>query len=259
MTVINRPKSAARTYIWAIVLGFVGFIFGYFGQPLLLADPSAVASVIGSISLGLIGLFVGVLLGELSTRLHLSTRQNLLFLAIAVLAGTVGTLCLMVSKYRPDVWLVDAEIVGCERVDRLLASQTKMWSEVVVRPDNIRSARPNWEQEIPDMLRAQPGAVLTMRIYQEAWVREQRWSWGGISKRVDDWKSANEIKQVFAAVTGPMPRSPCERFTIGERRFSALVWEKSNLTPPEKLPKFMRLPVLQEVPPEYVRFLPKSK
>jgi len=257
VTTVNRPKSSAWAYTWVFALGFVGFICGYFGQAILLAAQSDAAPLFGIVVSGPIGLFVGVLLGAWSTRLHLSNEQNLVFLLVAMIAVAVGTLYVAVSKYNETIQLVDAELVGCERVDRLLASQTEMWSEVAARP--IVNARPNWQQEIPDMLRAQPGVVLTMRIYQEAWVREQRWRWGGVSHRVDDLQSVNETKQVFAAIADPAPLSPCERFTIGERRFSALVWEKSNPTPPAKLPTFLGLRVLQQVPPEYIRYIPKPK
>ena len=256
MAGFNVPKWVARPFIWAVALGFFGFICGFFGAGLLLADMGSAAPLLGIIVVGPIA-FLGVLLGELSALLRLGARQNLVFLAIAVTAVSVGTLYLAVSEYDQTIRLVEAEIVNCENVDQLLASKTKMWSEVVVRPTKIGSARPNWEREIPDMLRAQPGAVLTMRIYQEAWVREQRWSWGGVSQRVDDWQSVNKTEQVFAALADPVPRSPCERFTIGERRFSAVAWEKSNSTPPEKLSRFLWLGVIQQVPPEFVRYIPK--
>jgi hypothetical protein len=252
----NVPKWVARPFIWAVVLGFFGFICGFFGAGLLLADMGSAAPLLGIVVVGPIA-FLGVLLGELSALLRLSTRQNLVFLAIVMTAVSVGTLYLAVSEYDQTIRLVEAEIVNCEKVDQLLTSQAKMWSGVVARPHT--NARPNWEQEIPDMLRAQPGVVLTMRIYQEAWVREQRWRWGGVSQRVDDWKSVNETKQVFAAIADPVPHSPCERFTIGERRFSAVAWEKSNNTPPEKLSRFLWLGVIQQVPPEYVRYIPKPK
>lgn len=255
-TGINRQVSFARMIIWTITLGLVGFICGSMGQSLLLAEMDNAAPVIGLFT-GPIGLFVGAFLGALSTRFQLSPRQNLLSLVISLIIGSVGTLYLTVSEFTPTIQLVDAEIVGCESVDKRLVSQTKMWSEVAARPHT--NARPNWEQEIPDMLRAQPGVVLTMRIYQEAWVREQRWRWGGVSQRVDDWLSANETKQVFAAIAEPVSHLPCESFTIGERRFSALVWEKSNPTPPATLPAFLWLYVLQQVPPEYIRYIPKPK
>ena len=219
------------------------------GQPLLLADPSNVAILWGFI-IGPKCFVVGALLGGLSVLLHLNTKQNLHFLAIAAIIAAVVAVYLTVAGYRETIRLVDAEIVACEQVDRLLANQTKMWSKVV-------AVRPNWVQEIPDMVRARPGAVLTMRIYQEAWVREQKWRWGGISKRVDNWKNINETKQVFAPITDPISTSSCERFVIGERRFSALTYEHSNPTPPEKLPAFLWLFVLQPVPPEYIRYLPK--
>ncbi len=256
MTVFNVPRWVARPFIWAIVLGFFGFICGFFGAGLLLADMGSAAPLLGIIVVGPIA-FLGVMLGGLSALLRLSTRQNLVFLSIAVTTVTVGTLYLAVSEYKSTIWLVDAEIVNCEHVDQLLASKTKMWSEVVVRPTQIGSARPNWQREIPDMLRTQPGVVLMMRIYQAAWVREQQWRWGGISQRADDWQSVNETKQVFAPMADPVPRSPCERFVVGERRFFAVAWEKSNSTPPEKLSRFLWLGVIQQVPPEYVRYLPK--
>jgi hypothetical protein len=257
VTGFNVPKWIARPLIWAIVLGFVGLIFGYYGQDLLLAVPGNLGPLAGILVTGPMGLVLGVLLGGLSAHFRLSARRNLILLAIAALVGSVVSLYGSLPAYRQKVWLVDAEIVNCEHVDQLLASKTKMWSEVAARPHT--NARPNWEQEVPDMFRAQPGAVLTIRIYQEAWIRELEWSWGGISQRVDDWQSVNETKQVFAAIADPVPHSPCERFTVGERRFSAVTWEKSNSTPPEKVSRFLWLGVLQQVPPVFIRYIPKPK
>jgi len=259
VTGFNVPKWITRPLLWAVILGFVGFIFGASGQNLLLAEPGNLGPLLGILVTGPMGFVLGALLGGLSAFFRISARRNLILLVIVVIAVSIVSLYWSLPAYRPKVWLVDAEIVNCEHVNQLLASKTKMWSEVVVRPTKIGSARPNWEQEIPDMLQAQPGAVLTIRIYQEAWIRELEWSWGGISQRVDDWQSVNETKQVFAAVTDPVPHSPCERFTVGERRFSAVTWEKSNSTPPEKLSRFLWLGVIQQVPPEYVRYIPKPK
>lgn len=261
MTDNNRPQSQVRTFIWAIVLGLVGLICGYSGQLLLLKNGDSLGPLLGIFFTGPIGLFLGILLGELSTRYRLSTGQNLLYLAIAVIVGSVGTLYLTVAEYKPIIKLVDAEIVGCEKIDKLLASQAKYWSEGDAANPRPR-VRPSWEQDIRDMVRAEPGAVLTMRIYRQAWVREQRWSWGDVSQSVDNWKSINETKQVFAAIADSVSYSPCESFTLGERRFSSVIWEETtskDFLPTEKISRFLWLPVLQQVPPEYVRYLPKSK
>lgn len=263
MAAINHLNWFARPLIWAIVLGFVGFIFGYYGQDILLVAPGSAAPLIGIVVTGPIGFLVGLLLGGLSARIHLSTKQNLIFLAIAALASSVGTLYFTVSEYRPAIWLVDAEIVGCEQVDQLLERKTKHWSREVIRvkKEGIIDPRPNWEQEIPDMLQAKPGAVLSIRIYQEAWINEQKWSWGSISRRADSWKSVNENLQVFAPIiiTDPVQHSLCERFVLGERRFFALRSEHSNDYPPSKLAEFLQLRVLQQVPPEYIRYIPTPK
>ena len=262
MTDSNRPQSEFRTFIWAIVLGFVAFVCGVMGQSLLLAKMDNAAPVLGVI-VGPIGLVVGAILGDLSTRYHLSRKQNLLSLVVAVVIVSVGTVYMAVGEFDPTIRLIDAEIVGCREVDKLLASQTQRWSEApaVIRAikERYKDARPNWLQEIPDMVRAEPGAVLTIRIYQEAWVREQKWRWGGISKKVDSWKHINETKQVFAPVADPAPNSVCEAFTIGERKFSSEAWETSNSTPPDKLSSFLWLSVFQQVPAEYVRYIPRTK
>lgn len=259
MTTSNHPKSSAWTYAWAFALGFVGFVCGYFGQALLLADQSDAAPLFGIVVTGPIGLFVGVLLGAWSTRLHLSNKQNIAFLLIAVVTGAVVTLYVAVSKYRETIKLIEAEIVSCERVDRLLEIKSKHWSKEAVRVlrEGVGNPRPNWEQEIPGMLQARPGAVLSIRIYQEAWVSEQKWRWGSISLRVDNWQSSNENQQVFAAITDLSSHAPCERFVLGERGFFALVWEPSSEYPPNKLAQFLGLFELQQVPRAYVRFIPE--
>lgn len=256
----THPKTSARTWAWGVVLGIVGFICGYAGQPLLLKSGDSLGPLLGFLT-GPVGVVVGLLLGERSTKYRLDTGQNLLALALAAVAVGGGTLYLTVAEFDPIARLVDAEIVGCERIDKLLASQTEMWSEVAVRAirNGDADARPNWKPEIADMLQGPAGAVLTVRIYQAAWVSQQEWRWGSISRRVGRWKNVDETERVFAAVSDPVPPSPCERFVIGERKYSALVDERTNVTPPSKLSAFLWLDALQQVPPEYVRYIPKPR
>jgi hypothetical protein len=99
VTAFNVPPWITRPIVWAGVLGFFGFICGFFGAGLLLADMGSAAPLLGIIVVGPIAL-LGVLLGALSASLRISTRQNLVFLAIAAATITAGTLYLAVSEYR---------------------------------------------------------------------------------------------------------------------------------------------------------------
>ena len=77
MTDIDHPISSARTYIWATLLGSVGFYFGYDGQFLLLKETGdTLAPLLGVFLTGPAGLVLGILLGTLSTRLQLGARQH---------------------------------------------------------------------------------------------------------------------------------------------------------------------------------------
>jgi hypothetical protein len=128
---IDHPVSSVRTYVWAILLGSAGLYFGYTGQFLLLKKSAvnSVAPLLGIFLTGPAGLFLGILLGTWSTRLKLSTSKNLILLVIAVMVVSAGTLYLAVAEFKETVRLVDAEILDCKKIDNLLESQTKMWSE----------------------------------------------------------------------------------------------------------------------------------
>lgn len=247
--------KTVRVATWSVVLGSVGLLCGYFGPLQLLAEPGSAAPLLGIFVTGPLGFVLGGLLGWLSVALHWNTKQNVLLFAFAVIAGASSSLFLAVSDYKASGRLADGEIVGCEKVDQLLAAKTKEWSEIVAKA-KYANVRRNWKEEIPSMVSAQPGAVLSLRIYRETSAREQRWRWGETSRKVDDWKSTDKVVQVFGPVSGTTSLSPCEQFVVGERRFFRLVWEKSNDTPPSRVTAFLGLYVLQDVPPEYRDYLP---
>lgn len=254
MADITPTKSTTQIIIWAATLGVVGLVCGYSGQFWLLKTGDSLGPMLGIILTGPAGFVVGIVLGGFSSKYQLTAWHNVLFLAIAALIVGIGSLYLTVAEYKPVVRLVDAEIVGCEPPDKLLADQTKHWSERIGTTPN----RPNWQQEIPVMVQTQPGAVLTIRIHREAWVRQQQWRWGEVSIKADRWKSANETKKVFVAINSPGSPAACVHFAVGARRYSSLTWEEFDLIPPEKLSRFLWLPVLQQVPATYVRYLPED-
>jgi hypothetical protein len=249
-----NPENSARYFVWAFTLGAVGLICGYSGQFWLLKTGDNLGPMLGIILTGPVGFILGIVLGGLSSKYQLTVWRNILFLAVATLAVGIGSLYLTVAEFKPVVQLVDAEIVSCEHPDKRLADQTKYWSERIGTTPN----RPEWQQELPEMVRTQPGAVLTLRIHREAWVRKQQWRWGEVSIKVDKWKSTNETKKVFAEITSPDNRSACGHITVGARRYSSLAWEEFDLIPPEKLSRFLWLPVLQKVPDTYVHYLPEN-
>jgi len=255
MADITPDKYPGRHLIWAFTLGAVGLVCGYSGQAWLLKTGDSLGPMLGILLTGPAGFVVGIVLGGLSARKQLHTGRNVLFLTITALIVGIGSLYLTVAEYKPVVHLVDAEIVGCEPPDKLLQAQTIHWSARNGTPPN----RPNWQQEVPEMVKTQPGGVLTIRIHQEAWVRQQQWRWGEVSIKVDKWKRTSEVKKVFAAISPPGDLAACAHFVVGTRNYSSVAWEDFDLLPPEKLSRFLWLPVLQQVPAAYIRYLPKDR
>jgi hypothetical protein len=254
MAEITPEKYPGRYLVWAFTLGAVGLVCGYSGQFWLLKTGDSLGPMLGIILTGPAGFILGIVLGGLSSKYQLNAWRNVLFLAIAILVVGVGSLYLTVSDYHPVIQLVDAEIIGCETPDKLLVDQTKYWSEAQGTPN-----RPNWQQELPEMVRTQPGAVLTLRIHRETQVRQQHWRWGEVSTKVDRWKNTNETKKAFGASTSSDSHSLCGQFTVGARHYSSLAWEEFDLIPPEKLSSFLWLPVLQQVPAAYISYLPNDR
>jgi hypothetical protein len=104
--------------------------------------------------------------------------------------------------------------------------------------------------EVPGMLASDRGVVLSLFVHRRRKLEEQRKPWNRGQLTAARWKSEGKIEKYFARSGGPT----CDGYPAGGRRFFSPVWEIARTTPPEILPTFLGLHVLQDVPPEFALF-----
>lgn len=255
-------SRASRPLIWGFLLGVVGLAFGAIGQDLLLSDTGAVGPLLG-IVIAPKAFLIGAGLGLLSALFRLSARRNRVSLLVAVPASAFVTLGVVVVKYTEfpaELHLVEAQIIGCEKPEDVVDDAMRHWIGVIVdsRRQGSLSPRPNWQQDVPRMLRETPGLVLSLHVVQESAVRIHRWRWGDVWLKADPWTTVDQTKKVFAHGDAGLGTS-CDQIAQGKAGFWALNWEQSAGFPPDALPEFLSLYVIKPVPAEYERFLPATR
>lgn len=252
----NVPSWIVRPISWAFVLAILGFTFGIFGPSLLLEGAKPSAGLLGIVAAAYAAIF-GALIGLISAQLHLGTGQNLIALAIT------STILMMVTFYHAAddfshaTWLIDAEIVVCEQVSQYVAKEAR---KPPPTPNyRMNFSHPDTQKRIAEMLRHQPGVVLTVKIHQGAWIMERRWSWGAVTQRRGAWETVDKSEHIFADISVPVSRTSCKHFTLGERKLLALEWEKYGPGPSLKLPALLGLYVMRPVPPAHAKYAPAPK
>lgn len=258
----QKQRSFQRPLTWAFVCGVVAFVFGAFAQDWLLADATPMSFLVGFITAPT-AFMIGIVLGVLSelSGLKASTDRMLLLFAIPIMA--VATLLLVIFRYTefsPEAYLVEAEITGCEKPQDVIEEKNGYWRDQIAenRRRGGRNPRPDWQQDVPRMLRETPGLVLSLHVVQESAVRIHRWRWGDVWLKADPWTTVDQTKKVFAHGDAGLGTS-CDQIAQGKAGFWALNWEQSEGFPPEALPEFLSLYVIKPVPAEYERFLPATR
>ena len=101
------------------------------------------------------------------------------------------------------------------------------------------------------MLERDPGVVVLMLVHHRWDVYEQRKPWNRGRLRAT---SSDRV-----AVEGYFARgASCSQFTHGHRVFYSPDWEASSLSPPDILPTFLGLHVLQPVPGKFRAAIPRE-
>jgi hypothetical protein len=146
--------------------------------------------------------------------------------------------------------LIDAEVRGCDPPSAFASEAMARWTDPLSEEAAWRSPRSGWKEDVPLMLEKDRGVVLTLFVHRKRDVYEQGKPWSDGRLRAHGWKSIGELEPYFARFAGPS----CDGYPLGARRFFSPEWEASSVSPPDILPTFLGLRVLQDVPPQFRSF-----
>jgi hypothetical protein len=244
LRLVVYPAAAAAT------LGAIGFACGFYG-PLAFNPEANQGPLLGIFISGPLGLGVGVFLGSVAAILRLRPVAFVLVLAAAGIVVGTSTLYYSLPKSRWQGFVIDAEVHGCTSADPFVAAAVARWD---TSNPAWRTSRLGWKEDVPRMLQADRGVVLTLLVHRrdDVYAEQKPWNRGRLTSR--RLNALPRFQPYFARFAG----SSCADYSIGTRRLFAPQWEASNVSPPDVLPTLLGLFVLADVPPEFQRVLKPS-
>lgn len=244
--IANRTQRALFVGVfWALSIGAIGFICGYFGNGLLAADPGTA----GPLNFFLTtppSIAIGGGLGALAGSSRMTGWQlTLLFLGLA-LSTAVVCLAVTAPEFRPEGNVVEAEVLSCTSASTLIPDRVSHWESEAARVtrEGVADVRANWRTSVPEMLRSRPGVVLTIRVIKSAWVKERIWRTGRKDRKLSAWRPANYRQDAFVSD----PAASCTSAPVlaaTRSRLFLLCWEPSEAYPPSSLPEFLGIFILR--------------
>ncbi len=233
---------------WALTLGGVGFVCGFFG-PIALDPDANQGPMLGLFITGPGGALFGLFAGLVAWVLPLTGHQRRRALAILCVVSFVAILgfCLPAAQRRARI--VDAEVRGCEPPGPVADAATRDW-ESRIAAVTWSAPRPNWKRDVARMLGADPGVVLDVTIVRERDVYENRKPWNRGTRFATPWREPARSERFFARFAG----ATCERYTNLERQMYLPSSEVTAVWPPDRVPNYLGLEALDPVPPTYREF-----
>jgi hypothetical protein len=97
------------------------------------------------------------------------------------------------------------------------------------------------------MLEEDRGVVLGVYVYRKSELYELQKPWNRGQREATPWEKVDAVETYYARFNGNV----CSAYTTGRRRLFFPAWEEARNSPPETLPSFLGLHVLQDVPNAY--------
>jgi len=228
--------------LWALTLGAVGGVAGFFG-PILLNPEANQGPLLGIFITGPGGAVAGAILGFVFRVLPFTDilRTQALLLCCTLLG--VGTLWFCLPEPQVVSRVVDATIESCRPARELLPARIAHWEDRIAAV-TYAPPRDHWREDTGRMLRETPGVVVELRVARANAILEHRKPWDRGKLTSQGWKLMGDSRDYFGGGT-------CESYPRGKRVLLAPKGEGSGKWPPDDLPNFLGVQVLEPVPASY--------
>ena len=235
---------AGRSAIWAIVLGLVGFLSGFFG-PMIFSPSANQGPMLGIFISGPCAFLAGGLFGAISAFNKLSIRHNIYALIICSVFVTGFTINRSMPEPRYLGFVVDAKIQDCKPAQSAVDTAISRWDKTTW--SKSYKPRPNWKSDVHNMLKKDKGVILDLFVFRTRKFYENQKPWNIGQRIATEWTNENSLISFYARSFG----ESCNDYTDRTRKLFFPTWEASTVSPPDILPTFLGLHVLGAVPQEY--------
>jgi hypothetical protein len=214
-------------------LGLIGLTVGYVAPSSF--DSTATAGPLTGIFLtGPLCAAVGAIVGVLSAARQMSVRRFLVLVGCLVVLSIATSLSLSLPEDRFEREVLESEILRCQSPTALIPAARARWA-------TMSPLRSGWQEDIPRMLDTTDGVVLTVHIIRTKSMFTSRKPWSAGKIVTSGWHSANRTEEYFATFAG----ANCDAYRRRIRATYSLEWWESQVSPPDILPSFLGLQVLQ--------------
>ena len=242
----RRNFSIMRPLLYSSLLGLVGFMCGYFG-PILLNPTANQGPLLGIFITGPLGVIAGLILG---TIVELKRPQKAI--AIPLIAALILSALTLYRSLPEDLYqgfIIDAEVIGCERPASFVSAAVARWDSIKSTSDY--KVRSEWKSDIIRMITTGKGAVLKLKVHRKKKIYEQRTPWNRGHLVASAWEPVGVTENYFIRDQG----GSCSDIRVGQRALYSPIWEASQVSPPDVLPTFLGFHTLQPVPPKFQQFM----
>ena len=242
---------------WLLVLGGVGFAFGFVG-PMVLAPEQNMGPMIGILITGPGGALAGLLLGAFVRALSPSAAARRWTLGLAALAMAVIALYLSLPEPAFENYVLEATVESCEPPTAALDRAVAEWQQAVARTTWAHVA-PDWQANAIRNVQQDDGLLLRLYVHRRSAIFRHRRPWDRGRLSAEAWTAFDQGARYYAAASA----GSCESYV---QRGATLYWpvvdESYNMNlpaqiwPPQDVVRFLQLQELAPVPTEIVALLP---
>lgn len=241
-------RASSNVFLGGCLLGAVGFVAGFAGP--LYFHSGDQGPLLGIFFTGPASFVLGLAVGAIVTYARLSPATAKAVLAAGALAVGVASLLLSIPAERYQADLVDATTVRCRPAADVAPEAVAVWDRRF-REHTGWTARPGWKEDVPRMLAAEPGVVITLQVHRSRQIFELGKPWRRGQVRAGPW---NDRQQSASEYFGRAEGGTCDGFELGRRTIYAVPVGPTPSMPPDVLPSFLGCPLLEEVPAKYTPF-----
>jgi hypothetical protein len=198
-------------FLWAVILGVVGFVCGFVG-PIVLAPDANQGPLLGIFITGPAGVALGAILGLVVGTVNPAPATASRILCTVAAAGAVITLyfCIPSPHHHADV--IDAEIRQCTPPERLRDETVDRLNALAARyrpPPNPVA----WGEAFDQALRKERGVVIEVHVFRDSRLYRLDAPWNRGTFEARPWSAAGKTRTYFAAYAG----GDCGSYPLGNR------------------------------------------
>jgi hypothetical protein len=244
---INAGKSSPPIGIWVLVLGGVGFIAGFFG-PMALRPEANQGPMVGIFITGPGGALLGLFMGALFRFLPVTNTRRYQALAATAATLAVGTLLYCLPPPDTEGVLFEGTVLKCEMPEELKFAAIQYWEERFLAAP-WGEVRAGWRREFDDLIRSNPGVVLTFDVQRQQRILRHRKPWNSGRLTLQSWPPTDPTVRYFADFAGGSCGSYGEELPTLYVRYE----QRSHAWPPDVLPNLLGVSQVEEAPSRLLR------